>query len=1154
MPRMVMALGLALVVAATVGLQAELIVKEAESFPMIVRGASDPAYPAITSKGGTSGGKVVAWGWKKDESGKEPYIEYATGPLPHKTWYLWMRATTTSTGTSTGLKLFVNGKDMGLLKKRDRGLYAWQKYHLGTFSGGVVRIARYMNLCNGGYAWVDAVVLTDRADYNPESEADATAHDGPDASAKTPASDQTTGPRLIQTSAIPSEPAFTGSAGATDPYLYGEPFFYSPWLAALPENQSENNFKYGMSGALYLLYPISDGVSVRNLMQHYYGLTATETSASGRRLDHHAEGGIRTSHSPNYIKDKRYRTLRGHTKAIDKNIKTWLGFTWPVEMAVTTYMDLFNEPTAYVPLDEEYTKLFQEWLIDKYGALPSLNADWGAHHESIAAVSQPDPDGPIELTDRARWLNWMQFRAWTLVRKHEDAFAAVRQHGVMGLPLCTTELQLKQIDLPNVATYVGGNGIAWMGYDLEQLQDIQDISGIHLYNKPAPYTIWTMKLYSGLGSGKPLLNYETGYDKHFLGIWAQIGCGIRLVEIFSARDWPGAMGFGKFNDKYATKDDKLIDRPRNDAFIYGDLGFEIRRWGALFNTSTSERSAVAILHAWTTMLQNPDDPVPFSEQFGLFQAFLKENIPATIISEKMIKQGLLTNYKVLCLPAAVNLEPAVIAAIRKWVEAGGYLLATARSSRYDHYYRGPTLQLGDVFGCGEARFAPCNSFIKMKFASNMPLKEWSAFGGHTVENRVTDMRYYTEITPQPGASVVLQNPNGSAAAVFNRRQKGASLYFGSNLGMMYHFADSSDFSIGSDYKPKEEARRLRLLIAGLARAAGVIPDVRIAAPDGNTSPVAMTRQNAEAATLVFLFPYARTIPAGYLLSLDVRQPVVGVYHVPVGTQGSRVLNPIAWKRQGTRVESVLPAIHEAGMIVIAHDYQPVVSLQVLDRKGQPVTWQDTVEEGAELVLRLAIDNLTAHALAGRVYAESQLWPDRPGFNFMDLKPGERAEADVRVIVGDVTPHDIRPLVVADGVFRYVIEGRAFISQPSTALTLPAAVGVAVKDVGEHTSPVRARVLTALETGSRVLSPYDRQRVKPNATSFTFRLLDLATAAKYVQNLQGQWVITSQGVKVVKWDPSTKTVTFDKGYPGLMDLLLQADYRHVPARAPSERVQ
>ena len=1147
------------VVASATPAPPQTIVIEAESFPVIVRAQGDKDkkdkldwYPTVDrtrTVALASGTRTVSFSPKLFEKGKEGYIEYTTESLPNMTWYLWMRATTTSEGTSTGFKLYVNGEDKGLFRKSSKGVYTWQRYTLDNFSGGALRIVRYRDLCNGGWGQVDVFVLTNTQDFNPTDQAESTSSNRP------AAADQTVGPRLIKGSTIPSEPLFTGSTEANDPYLYGEPFYYSPWLASLPENMPENNFKYGMTGSLAICWPISDGVSVRNLPQHYYGINWFEHPGLSRRLDIHAEGGIRTSLSPHYIRQKNATLLTENIRLAERNIAPALNFIWRAEMAVIGALDLFNEPSANVPLDDVYTKYFQEWLMEKYGSLQQLNADWGTYYISMTDIPQPDPDMPIDLADRARWLSWMQFRAWTLLKRHEDAFAVARKSQLMGLPILTTEILIHHSY--GQKSFIGQIGPAWKGWDIEALSAIQDVNGMHKYNLPVPDTIYNTKLFSGLGSGKPIWNYETGYNNFYLPIWAYIGSGVRAVQIFQALDYPGATGFGKFNDRHFTKDEKLILRPRNDAFIYGDMGFEIKRWGALYNSAAvSEPSDVAILHPWITMQQNPDDPTPLTEQYGIFQSLLKDNIPATIISETMIKQGVLSDYKMLCLPTAVNLEPEVAAAIAKWVENGGYLLATSRSSRYDHYYRGDTFQLGDVFGCSESSFAEIESSYRMTLASNMPLKEWASLAGHSVNNRVIDMRFYSELSPHPGASVVLQNPNGSAAAIFNKSGKGASLYIGANLGMMYHFADSSGYSIDLDFNPKEEAQRLRLLITGMARAAGVQPKNRIASLDGNPSPVVITRQDSPSATMVFVFPYEKRIPEGYLLSVDVSHPVVGVYQVPIGTQGSRILNPITWKRNGDSIESVLTEINNGAMIVIAHDYQPVVSLQVSDTNGIPITWHDTIEEGAELVLKLAIDNLGVHSIAGRVYAESQLWPDRPGFNFIDVKPGERAEAEVKVIVGDITPHDIRPLVVADDVYRYIIEGRAFISQPSTALTLPASVGVSVKDVGVNISPVKARVLTRIgETAlSRIHYPYDKQRVNPNANSYTFKHLDLATATQYVGNMHTLSSGSSNSVKVVSWDATTKTVTFDKPYPGLIDQLLQADYRKIPAREPSEIVK
>ncbi|MBN1672396.1 MAG: beta-galactosidase trimerization domain-containing protein [Kiritimatiellae bacterium] len=1147
MPRMVMALGLALVVASTVGLQAEIIVKEAEQFPTRVR--RQGRYPQIEEDGKASGGKTVVWDYRV-EAGKEGYIEWDTGALNHRPWVLWVRGRCTQPGATTGIRVVVKDKPIGELRAAAGGdvrAFFWRKFELGAFSGGALRLLRGPHR---GYAVVDLALLTDDPQYDPPQHAGARSE--PRAASQHPRQRE---PRLIRNAGLTTGVKSEESRPLADPFLYGAPYVYSPWLAALPENSGSNFYSFAMTGGYRLAIPVSDGVSVRCLANHYYGITASETPSSYMRLDYQAEGGHRTSHSTNLRMHKRSGVAHTHaqmTNDVDAHVRQWLDFSWRSEMAVTGLLDLMNEPRAHVAHHVEDTQLFRDWLTKKYGSLAALNADWQTRYGGLHEIIQPDANGPIALADRARWLNWMQFRCWTLDHIHQVGRDAVRAYGAMGLPRYTTEILMHQ-GAPKKGSYLGGAGYAWWGVDMEALAALQDVNGVHIYNRRVSDALFTTSWLLGLGDEKPLYDLETGYNADYVPVWAQLARGVRFVQIFQAYDYPGAQGFGKFNDRHFTEDKKLVGRPRDQAFLYADMAFEIRRWAALLNTSASAPAEVALLYPWTTLLQNPDDPAPFGELYGYYQAFLEAGFSTRIVTEKQIKAGCLSTYKLLVLPAAVNLEPEVCAAIRTWVERGGRLFASARSSRYDHYYRGRGQQflLGDVLGCEETLFGACADNIVLRMRPSLPGSHWAKLNGQTLENRVANVRFYGEVRPRAGAVVVATNPNGSAAAVYNRWGRGAATYWCGNVGMMYHFSDSYGFTLDPSYSPSRNAERLRALIVGFALEAGVKPDMQLAAPDRRTRPVLMSRQLAAHADLIFLFPSDGSLPPDYRLRVPASRGVVSVSLVSLSDQGNRELQALPWARQGDLIECRLPGLSAAAMLVLARDYQPVVSLRVEDQSGAALTWRDTIEEGARLRLKLAIDNLSARSLAGRVYAESQLWPDRPGFNFVDLKPGERAEAAVDVIVGDIAPHDIRELTVADGVFRYVIEGRAFLSQPNTGLTLPATVGVSVKDIGAGTSPIAARRLTALQGGDPSANrTYDQQRAATNAVSYTFQYLDAETAAKYVKTLDAD-APNRKRIPVAKWDAATRTVTFDKSYPEVIDQLRQADYRTTPAKGSEQ---
>lgn len=85
--------------------------------------------------------------------------------------------------------------------------------------------------------------------------------------------------------------------------------------------------------------------------------------------------------------------------------------------------------------------------------------------------------------------------------------------------------------------------------------------------------------------------------------------------------------------------------------------------------------------------------------FGTFRVGMEEHFPLSLFNDWDLTDHQLANYKVLILPGAAALSDAQLAAIRKFVEAGGGLVATGESSLCDELGRPrPDFGLKDLFG------------------------------------------------------------------------------------------------------------------------------------------------------------------------------------------------------------------------------------------------------------------------------------------------------------------------------------------------------------------------------------------------------------------------------------------------------------------------
>lgn len=109
---------------------------------------------------------------------------------------------------------------------------------------------------------------------------------------------------------------------------------------------------------------------------------------------------------------------------------------------------------------------------------------------------------------------------------------------------------------------------------------------------------------------------------------------------------------------------------------------------------------------------------------GMYQALIEARIPNDAIHEDLLDESGIERFRVLVLPNVACLSDRACNRIRRFVEAGGGLVATHESSLYDETgKRRPDFALADLFGvsaAGEAEGPIRNSYIRFNRASHHP--------------------------------------------------------------------------------------------------------------------------------------------------------------------------------------------------------------------------------------------------------------------------------------------------------------------------------------------------------------------------------------------------------------------------------------------------
>ncbi len=91
-------------------------------------------------------------------------------------------------------------------------------------------------------------------------------------------------------------------------------------------------------------------------------------------------------------------------------------------------------------------------------------------------------------------------------------------------------------------------------------------------------------------------------------------------------------------------------------------------------------------------------PMYFSHTLGAFRAFMEKHFSVRILTEQDLEDGNLRGVRVLVLPNVACMSDRAAEVVRRFVRAGGGLIATFETSLYDESFRKrPDFALSDVF-------------------------------------------------------------------------------------------------------------------------------------------------------------------------------------------------------------------------------------------------------------------------------------------------------------------------------------------------------------------------------------------------------------------------------------------------------------------------
>lgn len=447
---------------------------------------------------------------------------------------------------------------------------------------------------------------------------------------------------------------------------------------------------------------------------------------------------------------------------------------------------------------------YRRWLQGQYGTVEALNASWGSAYRSFDEVQLLDPKDNMELAAQksspARWYDRQAFARYNLMQfagRFGKAYSKLDPHALTGFE-GTGGFGDDYDAIVSINGFYGpypsiGDDIVrsaapremvrsnWMGYS--KTGDALSDAAWRMVMKGMD-SIWYW-MWSGIGNWR-------GYLRPTLDLWP-------AIEDVAAEMKPVRQGLG---------DLLLKSQPLHSgiAFFYS---LPSALAGALENSGRFVGPEADHI-VWTRL----------TYELGLDFRY---------VTDEMLKRGALDSvaFKVAVLPMTQAISPEQAAALRKFVEAGGTLLADVRAGIYDGHCKPVTPgSLDDLFGIRRvSREDPVEAPIALETTLN----------DHAV--RVHIPKALVDVGVEAAGATPLGTAAGRPVLLVHEVGRGKAI--------LLNFQAIT----GGATDPGTVAARN--LLQALYEASGARNAVRFTAPDGGPLPLTETRVWRNGNGLVF---------------------------------------------------------------------------------------------------------------------------------------------------------------------------------------------------------------------------------------------------------------------------------------------------------------
>ncbi len=437
---------------------------------------------------------------------------------------------------------------------------------------------------------------------------------------------------------------------------------------------------------------------------------------------------------------------------------------------------------------------YRQYLNAQYGAIEQLNAEWGTNYKSFDDVDLLDhKDNMEEAASKTCFPRWYDRQAFA--RMNLAQFS--HRFGVAYRAL-------------DPESHCGFEGTGGFGDDYDAILGANTFYG--------PYPSIGDDIIRGAAPRELIRSNWMGYSKTGDALsdaaWRMVMKGMDSVWYWM---WAGC---GSWRGYLSP----TLDFWNCTADVAEEMKPVRQGLGDLLLKSKMTHSGIAIFYSVPSALSNHLEPGSgFIAADTTHETWTRLTYDLGLdfryLTSQMLKSGALDvrEFKVLLLPMAQAIGPEEAAAIRRFAQAGGTVIADVRPGIYDGHCKPMTPGvLDDLFGIQRTGRGK---------ASDKPLAVKVHLEGRDLDLNIPQVRLDTDV--KPGSAAGLARVGETPVLFVNRVGQGRAILL--NCQLLLPQPDDA------------QAAGVRRLVGALYTAAGLKLAIRSTAPDGGTLPLTETR-------------------------------------------------------------------------------------------------------------------------------------------------------------------------------------------------------------------------------------------------------------------------------------------------------------------------